>query len=69
MAKHKVVVTDECIACNACVATCEENFDMNEDNTKAIVKKDIIDDSELEKNEEAKEICPTEAIKIEIIED
>jgi ferredoxin len=69
MAKHKVIVTEECIACNACVSACEDNFEMNEDNTKALVKKDIIDDSELEKNEEAKEICPTEAIKIEKVGD
>ena len=65
MAKHKVYVTDECIACNACVSACDENFEMNEDNTKAIVKKSIIDDSELAKNEEAKDICPVNAIKIE----
>jgi len=65
MPKHKVYVTDECIACNACVSACEENFFMNDDNTKAKVKKSIIDDAELAKNEEAKEICPVEAIKIE----
>jgi len=65
MPKYKVCVTDECIACNACVSACDENFEMNEDNTKAIVKKSIIDDSELAKNEEAKDICPVNAIKIE----
>ena len=65
MAKYKVSVTDECIACNACIAICEDNFEMNEDNTKARPKKKTIDDSELSKNEEAKDVCPTNAIKIE----
>ena len=65
MPKYKVYVTDECIGCNACVSACEENFYMNDDNTKAKVKKETIDDKELAKNEEAKEICPVEAIKIE----
>ena len=65
MPKHKVYVTDECIGCNACVSACDENFYMNDDNTKAKVKKDVISDAELAKNEEAKEICPVEAIKIE----
>lgn len=65
MAKYKVYVTEDCIACNACVAACEENFEMNEDNTRARTKKQVITDKELEKNKEAKEICPVEAIKIE----
>ena len=38
---------------------------MNDDNTKAKVNKSVIDDKELAKNQEAKEICPVEAIKIE----
>ncbi|MBI2105799.1 ferredoxin [Candidatus Woesearchaeota archaeon] len=65
MTKYKVHVTDDCIACNACVSACEENFEMNDDNTKAKVKKSVISDKELAKNQEAKEICPVEAIKIE----
>ena len=69
MVKYKVKVTDECIACNACVSSNEDNFYMNEDNTKALVKKEVIGDSELDKNNEAKEICPVEAIKIEKVKD
>jgi ferredoxin len=67
MAKHKITITDECIGCRACVATYEENFDMNEETNKAIVKKAEVEDSELSKNKEAQDVCPVEAIKIEEI--
>jgi ferredoxin len=69
MAKYKIKVKEHCIACNACVSTHEENFEMNEDNTIAVVKKDVISEEELEKNEEAKDVCPTESIVIEKVED
>jgi len=65
MPKYKVRVTEDCIGCQACVATCEENFAMDDNTNKAYPKKKIITDKELEKNNEAKEVCPVEAIKIE----
>jgi ferredoxin len=64
MAKYKVEVTDECIGCQACVSSAEELFEMNGDGSKAVPKKKVIDEGDLEKAEEAKEICPTEAIKV-----
>ena len=65
MPKHKVWITEDCIGCAACSRTCEANFKMNDDDTKALVKKNVINDEELHENEEAKEVCPVEAIKIE----
>ena len=53
MAKHKVWITEDCIGCAACSRTYEANFKMNDDDTKALVKKDIIDDKELPGNKEA----------------
>jgi len=67
MAKYKVVVTDECIGCRACVTECEETFGFDEEKNVATVKKEFINDKELEKNKEAEEICPVECIKIEKI--
>ena len=69
MSKYKIHITDDCIACAACSRTYEDNFKMNDNDTKAIVKKNKIDDSELKKNKEAQEVCPTEAIKIEEVKD
>jgi len=69
MVKHKVWITEDCIGCAACSRTYEVNFKMNDEDTKALVKKDIIDDKELSGNEEAKEVCPVEAIKIERFKD
>lgn len=55
-------VKDNCIGCGACIATCEELFEMN-DNGIAKVKKQPETDSEKECAENAKEICPVDAIE------
>ncbi|MBU2639597.1 MAG: ferredoxin [Nanoarchaeota archaeon] len=68
MAKYKITITDDCIGCRACIATYEENFDFDEDSNKAKVKKKIIDEKELSKNNEAKDVCPVDAIKIEKVD-
>jgi ferredoxin len=60
MAKFKVEVTDECIACGACVAQCD-NFEMAGD--KAKPKKKEIDD--IGCNQEAADACPVQAIKVQ----
>ena len=41
MAKYKIEVTDECIACGACVAQCD-NFEMDGDKAKP-KKKEVND--------------------------
>ncbi len=52
---------EKCIGCGACVATCPDNFEMDNEN-KAIVKTSSVSD-ELEKcSKEAAESCPVDAI-------
>ena len=54
-------VDTNCISCELCVQTAEENFAMNDDGM-AYVKKQPADDEEIELCEEALESCPAEAI-------
>ena len=62
--KYKVkVIPPKCIGCGACVAV-SDNFEMKGD--KAIVKHET---SSSESDKEATEICPTQAIILEIIEE
>ncbi|MFC1685587.1 ferredoxin [Nanoarchaeota archaeon] len=64
MAKYKIVINrDECIGCGACEAACSKNYKLDSDN-KSVVKKKVIDESDLECNKEAVEICPVDVIKI-----
>ncbi len=50
---------DECMGCEACVETCPDVFEMNEDGDKATVKNpDSTDDCV----DEAIDSCPAEAI-------
>ena len=50
---------DECMGCEACVETCPDVFEMNEDGDKAVVKNpDSTDDCV----DEAIDSCPAEAI-------
>lgn len=61
---YKITIDKEaCIGCGVCESTYPANFVMKGD--KATVKKAKISDKELEKNKEAADICPTQAIKIE----
>jgi NitT/TauT family transport system substrate-binding protein len=59
-------VSDECIACRACVEVAENNFAMNY-NDIAFLKKQPENQSEFELCNEALEICPVEAISMEDI--
>ena len=59
----KAKVTDDCIACELCVETCPEVFEMG-DNV-AVVKVDPIPSEAEEKAKEAAEACPTTAIVLE----
>ena len=57
----KVTVNkDKCIGCGACIATCPEVFEFDDDGLAKAVKDEINDDVKM-----AAEGCPTEAIKIE----
>lgn len=55
---------DMCIGCGACVATCPDVFDFNDDGY-AEVKVEKVDDSNKNDVIEAKEGCPTGAVETE----
>ena len=68
MASYKIKQDmDECISCGACVAVCEENWEMQDDGTVK-VKKDVIGEEELQSNQDAVDSCPVECITITKIE-
>ncbi len=54
---------DECIGCGACVAACEDNFEMEGD--KAKVKNSEIEEAGC--SQEAADSCPVSCIKAEEI--
>lgn len=53
---------EKCIGCGACVATCENLFEIN-DNGVAQIKKQPETDTEKECASNAMEICPVDAIE------
>lgn len=58
---YKIKVDEEkCIGCGACAATCD-NFEIEEGKAKA--KKTKVED--IGCNQEAADICPVDAIKVE----
>jgi len=60
----KVIVDEEtCIGCEACVETCPEVFEMNDD--KVRIKVDQVPEDMMGTCREAAENCPVEAIQIE----
>ena len=61
MKKYKV--SDECIACRACVEVADSNFAMNE-NDIAFLKKQPENSLEIEMCNNAMDICPVEAISM-----
>jgi ferredoxin len=64
------VKRDECIGCAACVATCEEFFEMGDDNLahlKGAKKKGDLEELEVKDvkcAQEAVDVCPVQIIKI-----
>ncbi len=61
----KAVVTDDCIACEACVNVCPEVFEMNEAGDKAQPKMESVPDDLQDKAHVACEACPVDAIILE----
>ena len=65
MANFKVEIDQEaCIGCGACVAACEENFEMDGD--KAKVKTTEVEDSSC--SQAAADGCPVTCIKVTELE-
>jgi NitT/TauT family transport system substrate-binding protein len=58
---EKFFVNEECIGCRACTEIAEDNFDINDQNI-AFLKKQPSNKKELEKCQEALDICPVGAI-------
>lgn len=52
---------DTCIGCGACVATCPDNWELDGDKVKP--KKTEL--TEIGCNQDAKDVCPTDSIEIE----
>jgi ferredoxin len=60
---HAEVDQDLCISCGACIDTCPEVFDWNDDEKAHSIVDEIPSDLE-EQATEATEGCPTDAITI-----
>ncbi len=60
---NKFTVSEECIACRACVEVAESNFDINDQN-KAYLKKQPENAREENLCKEAMDVCPVGAISI-----
>ena len=59
----KVKVNKEaCIGCGACIAICEDVFEMNEEGISTVKKEEVPNDLE-EQVKDAIESCPTGAIE------
>jgi len=70
MKKHKIIHDREkCVGCGYCQMLCPDNWEIYDDDYKAKVKKEIIDETEYEKNKEVADGCPAQCIKIEEIKD
>jgi ferredoxin len=62
VAKFKITQDREaCIGCGACVAICEENWKMAEDNKSEPIKTEL---DVIGCNQEAADSCPVQCIKI-----
>lgn len=61
-APGKFFVDDSCIACDACVLSAPDNFEMNENDGHAFVKIQPRNSQEEESCKEAMDCCPVESI-------
>lgn len=53
---------DACISCGACIAICEDVFEMNEEGISTVKKEEVPNDLE-DQVKDAIESCPTGAIE------
>ncbi|SFG00484.1 ferredoxin [Desulfotomaculum arcticum] len=60
---HAEVDQDLCISCGACIDTCPEVFDWNDDEKAHAVVDEVPNDLE-EQAQEAAGNCPTDAIQV-----
>lgn len=58
-----VVDQDLCISCGACIDTCPEVFDWNDDDKAHAIVDEVPTDLE-EQAQEGADNCPTDAIKV-----
>lgn len=66
MKKYKIKHNrDLCIGCGRCQMVCSDNWEIDEDDYKAKVKKEIIDETEYKTNKQAADECPVQCIEIE----
>ncbi len=59
-----IVDKETCIGCGLCTSTCEEVFEMNDDNIAVAIKDEIPEEVE-DTAIEARDGCPVDAISIE----
>lgn len=61
------VIEEKCIGCGACVATCPDVFDFDDEGYAKTINEDfnLLDEETKENAIDAKEGCPTDAIEIE----
>lgn len=57
------VIEEKCIGCGACIATCSEVFDYNDNGLATVIKEEVSKENE-ELVVAATETCPVEAIEI-----
>lgn len=60
----KILITDECIGCGACVAVAPDLFEMDSSTMKSIVKKQPTTADEISLVKDAIAACPVDAIKL-----
>lgn len=56
---------DTCIGCGACINTCEEVFDYDDDGLAKVISNNITDESIIDSATEAMNACPVGAISNE----
>lgn len=60
---------DFCVGCGRCQMLCPDNWEIDDDDFKAKPKKEIIDETEHQINQQVADECPVSCIKIEEIEE
>lgn len=56
---------DTCIGCSACINTCEEVFDYDDDGLAKVISNNITDESIIDSATDAMNACPVGAISNE----